>query len=45
VASISLLNVLCATGGVIAPIMIVRVWGLHSWAQDAAMTLVLVVKA
>jgi hypothetical protein len=45
VASISLLNVLCATGGVIAPIMIVRAWGLHSWAQDAAMTLVLVVKA
>jgi hypothetical protein len=30
VVQISLLNVLCATGGVIAPIMIVRAWGLHS---------------
>ncbi|WIA08351.1 hypothetical protein OEZ85_007791 [Tetradesmus obliquus] len=45
VVSVSLLNLLCASGGVIAPIMIVRAWGLHSWAQDAAMTLVLVVKA
>jgi hypothetical protein len=45
VLQISLLNVMCATGAGIAPIMIVRAWGLHSWAQDAAMTLVLVVKA
>jgi hypothetical protein len=45
VVSISVLNLMCATGGVTAPIMIVRAWGLHSWAQDAATTLVLVVKA
>jgi hypothetical protein len=41
----AVLDLLCATGGVMAPIMIVRAWGLHSWAQMAACVLGLSVKS